>query len=118
QSVFEDRQRAPTCRKNPSRWKIRHRNGRRSILPASAPGTQILASRQRFREEKHESERGAFMKPKLAFVSLWNAADPNAESGYAYSMRKQLKKRFNVVDLFPLDFPYERFWYPLLAMYN
>src|SRR5262249_29170003 len=29
-------------------------------------------------------------RPKLTFISLWNAADPLAESGYAFSMRQQL----------------------------
>jgi glycosyltransferase involved in cell wall biosynthesis len=58
------------------------------------------------------------MKPRLAFVSLWNADYPNAESGYAYSMRRQLQKRFDVVDLFPLALPGERFWLPLRAAYR
>jgi glycosyltransferase involved in cell wall biosynthesis len=58
------------------------------------------------------------MKPKLAFVSLWNAAHPNAVSGYAYSMRRQLQKRFDVVDLFPLDLPGESLWFPMRAAYR
>jgi glycosyltransferase involved in cell wall biosynthesis len=55
------------------------------------------------------------MKAKLAFVSLWNAAEPLAESGYAYSMRRQLQKRFEVVDVFPLALPGTGFWLPLRA---
>ncbi len=58
------------------------------------------------------------MTPRLAFVSLWDAANPNAESGYAFSMRRQLRKRFDVVDLFPLGLPGERFWYPARAAYK
>jgi len=58
------------------------------------------------------------MKPKLAFVSQWNAADPNVESGYPYSMRRQLQQRFDVVDLFPLTLPGERLWYPVRAAYK
>jgi glycosyltransferase involved in cell wall biosynthesis len=60
----------------------------------------------------------ASMRPKVAFVSLWDAADPNAESGYAYSMRRQLQKRFDVVDLFPLGLPGERLWWPLRLGYR
>jgi glycosyltransferase involved in cell wall biosynthesis len=58
------------------------------------------------------------MKPKLAFVSQWNAASPNAESGYPYSMRRQLQKRFEVVDLFPLALPGEHIWAPIRAGYR
>ena len=58
------------------------------------------------------------MSPRLAFVSLWDAANPNAESGYAFSMRQQLRKRFDVIDLFPLGLPGERFWYPARAAYK
>jgi len=58
------------------------------------------------------------MTPKLAFVSLWDAADPNAESGYAFSIRRQLRKRFEVIDLFPLGLPGEQFWYPARAAYK
>jgi glycosyltransferase involved in cell wall biosynthesis len=58
------------------------------------------------------------IKPKLAFVSLWNAADPNAESGYAYSMRRQLRKRFDVVDVFPPRLPGERLFLPMRAAYK
>jgi glycosyltransferase involved in cell wall biosynthesis len=58
------------------------------------------------------------MTPKLAFVSQWDAADPNVESGYAYSMRRQLQQRFNVVDLFPLALPGERLWLPIRAAYK
>ena len=57
----------------------------------------------------------ASKRPKLAYVSLWDAADPNAESGYAYSMREQLQKRFEVVDLFPFDLPGTRLFFPLRA---
>jgi len=58
------------------------------------------------------------MKPTLSYISLWNAADRNAESGYAFSMREQLRKRFNVVDLFPLDFSADRLWLPVRAAYK
>src|SRR5262245_9461270 len=58
------------------------------------------------------------MKARLAFVSLWDASNPNAESGYAFSMRGQLQKRFDVADLFPLGLPGERFWYPARAAYK
>lgn len=47
------------------------------------------------------------MKPRLAFVSMWDAADVNAESGYPFSMRQQLQKRFDVLDVFPLAIPGE-----------
>jgi glycosyltransferase involved in cell wall biosynthesis len=55
------------------------------------------------------------MRPRLAFVSISDAANPNVDSGYAYSMRLQLRKRFEVVDLFPLGLPGERAWLPLRA---
>lgn len=58
------------------------------------------------------------MNPKLAFVSLWDAGNHNAESGYAYSMRGQLKRRFDVVDLFPLALPGELLWQPVRAAYR
>lgn len=58
------------------------------------------------------------MRPKLAFISLWDAANRNAESGYAYSMRTQLQKNFEVIDLFPLGLPFERFFLPLRAAYK
>jgi glycosyltransferase involved in cell wall biosynthesis len=58
------------------------------------------------------------MSPKLLFVSLWDAANPNAESGYAYSIRQQLRRRFHVSDLFPLALPSEGFWLPLRAAYK
>jgi glycosyltransferase involved in cell wall biosynthesis len=58
------------------------------------------------------------VKPKLAFVSQWNAAHPNVESGYPYSMRRQLQKRFEVVDLFPFAFPGERAWLAVRAGYR
>ncbi len=57
-------------------------------------------------------------KPKLAFASLWNAADRNAESGYAYSMRQQLQKAFEVVDLFPLELPGNRLFLPIRAAFR
>jgi len=41
---------------------------------------------------------------------MWNAADRNVESGYAFSMREQLRKRFHVVDLFSLNFSEDRLW--------
>ena len=49
---------------------------------------------------------------------MWDAADRNVESGYAFSMREQLRKRFNVVDLFPLDFSQDRLWAPVRAAYR
>ena len=58
------------------------------------------------------------MMPTLSYVSLWNAADRNAESGYAFSMREQLGKRFHVIDLFPLDFSADRLWLPVRAAYK
>lgn len=58
------------------------------------------------------------MKPTLSYISMWNAADRNAESGYAFSMREQLRKRFHVVDLFPLDFSEDRLWAPVRAAYK
>lgn len=58
------------------------------------------------------------MMPTLSYVSLWNAADRNAESGYAFSIREQLRKRFHVVDLFPLDFSADRLWLPVRAAYK
>jgi glycosyltransferase involved in cell wall biosynthesis len=58
------------------------------------------------------------MKAKLAFVSLWDASRPNIESGYAYSMRRQLQKRFEVVDLFPLSLPGDLLWLPVRAAYR
>ncbi len=57
-------------------------------------------------------------RPKLLYLSLWDASDRNAESGYAYSMRKQLQKKFDISDFFPLDMPGERFLYPLRAAYK
>ncbi|HXJ03155.1 MAG TPA: glycosyltransferase family 4 protein, partial [Micropepsaceae bacterium] len=58
------------------------------------------------------------MKPRLAFVSQWDASQPNVESGYPYSMRRQLQKRFDVIDLFPFDLPGECFWFPVRAAYR
>jgi glycosyltransferase involved in cell wall biosynthesis len=58
------------------------------------------------------------MKPTLSYISMWNAADRNAESGYAFSMREQLRKRFNVVDLFPLGISEDRLWAPVRAAYK
>jgi glycosyltransferase involved in cell wall biosynthesis len=58
------------------------------------------------------------MPPKLAYVSILNAADPNVDSGYGYSMRRQLQKSFEVIDLFPLGLPGERLWLPLRAGYR
>lgn len=49
---------------------------------------------------------------------MWNAADRNVESGYAFSMREQLRKRFHVVDMFPLDFSEDRLWAPVRAAYK
>jgi len=51
-------------------------------------------------------------KPKrLAYVSLWDARDPNAESGYPYAMLKQLEKHFSVLELFPLRVGALRFFH-------
>jgi glycosyltransferase involved in cell wall biosynthesis len=58
------------------------------------------------------------MKPRLAFVSQWNAAHPNVESGYPFSMRRQLQKHFEVVDVFPMGLPGEKFWLPVRAGYK
>ncbi|HWU53952.1 MAG TPA: glycosyltransferase family 4 protein [Rhizomicrobium sp.] len=58
------------------------------------------------------------MKPILSYISMWNAADRNAESGYAFSMRDQLSKRFHVVDLFPLGISEDRLWAPVRAAYK
>lgn len=58
------------------------------------------------------------MMPTLSYVSLWNAADRNAESGYAFSMREQLSRRFRIVDLFPLEFSADRLWLPVRAAYK
>jgi glycosyltransferase involved in cell wall biosynthesis len=58
------------------------------------------------------------MRPRLLYVCLWDAADRNSESGYAYSMRAQLSKRFDVVDLFPLELPGENLFLPLRAAYK
>lgn len=49
---------------------------------------------------------------------MWNAADRNVESGYPFSMREQLSKRFHVVDLFPLKFSDDRLWMPVRAAYK
>lgn len=65
-----------------------------------------------------ENDPPISMRPKLLFVSLWDAANPNVESGYAYSMRRQLQKRFDVADLFPLGLPGERLFFPLRAGYK
>ena len=58
------------------------------------------------------------MMPTLSYISMWNAADRNAESGYAFSMREQLSKRFRIADLFPLDFSADRLWLPVRAAYR
>ena len=58
------------------------------------------------------------MKPTLAFVSLCDATDPNAASGAPFSMRQQLQKRFNVIDLFPLRLGLEWRWLPTRAAYK
>jgi glycosyltransferase involved in cell wall biosynthesis len=58
------------------------------------------------------------MKPTLTFVSLWDAAKPNEESGYAYSMRRHLQRFFHVLDLFPLALPGEWLSLPLRAAYR
>lgn len=60
----------------------------------------------------------AGVKPTLSFVAMWNAADRNVESGYPFSMRQQLAKRFHVVDLFPLDFSADRLWMPVRGAYK
>lgn len=58
------------------------------------------------------------MKPTLSYVSMWNAANRNTESGYPFSMREQLRKRFHVVDLFPLEFSDDGLWMPVRAAYK
>jgi glycosyltransferase involved in cell wall biosynthesis len=58
------------------------------------------------------------MKPRLAFVSLCDATDQNASSGYPFSIRRQLQKRFNVVDLFPLPLGLDWRWLPIRAAYK
>jgi glycosyltransferase involved in cell wall biosynthesis len=58
------------------------------------------------------------VKPTLAIVSLWDAASRNAESGYAYSMRAQLHKYFEIADIFPLPLPGEALTYPVRAAYK
>jgi glycosyltransferase involved in cell wall biosynthesis len=62
--------------------------------------------------------KGAPARPTISFVAMWNAADRNVESGYPFSMREQLAKRFNVVDLFPLDFSADRLWMPVRGAYK
>jgi glycosyltransferase involved in cell wall biosynthesis len=43
---------------------------------------------------------------RIGFCSLWDAADPNQYSGYAYSMRRVLiEQGFEVHDIFPLELP-------------
>lgn len=37
---------------------------------------------------------------KIGFCCTWSATDPNANSGYAYSIRRQLAARYDLVDLF------------------
>lgn len=51
-------------------------------------------------------------RPKIGYCSLWNAADPNQWSGYAYSMRRALiEQGFPVHDIFPLEVrPSWRHW--------
>lgn len=58
------------------------------------------------------------MRRKVAFVSLWDASNRNTESGYAFSMRQQLRRHFDVVDLFPLNLPGETLFTPLRAFYR
>ena len=58
------------------------------------------------------------MKPALSYISLWDAADRNKESGYPFSMREQLSKRFTIHDLFPLDYSQDRLWMPMRAAYR
>lgn len=52
------------------------------------------------------------------FVSLCNANDPNADSGYSYSMRLQLQRHFDVIDVFPMPLPADPLWIPLRAAYK
>jgi len=58
------------------------------------------------------------MKPALSYISLFDAADRNKDSGYPFSMREQLSKRFTVHDLFPLDYSQDRLWMPMRAAYK
>jgi glycosyltransferase involved in cell wall biosynthesis len=57
-------------------------------------------------------------KPRLAFVSMWDAADPNVESGYAFSMRMQLAARFDVIDVFPVAPSWQRLFLPLKVAFK
>jgi glycosyltransferase involved in cell wall biosynthesis len=61
---------------------------------------------------------GASCKPKVMFVSLCDANDPNAESGYSYSMRLQLQRRFDIIDVFPMNVPADPLWIPVRAAYR
>lgn len=48
-------------------------------------------------------------RPRIGFCSLWDAADPNQYSGYAFSMRQALVEQgFPVRDIFPLPVPPRR----------
>jgi glycosyltransferase involved in cell wall biosynthesis len=58
------------------------------------------------------------MKPRLAFVSLCDATDQNAMSGAPFSIRRQLQKRFDVVDVFPLALGREWRWLPTRVAYK
>lgn len=55
---------------------------------------------------------------KIAFISLWDAGKRNVESGYSFSMRNQLARHFDVVDLFPLALRGEALFLPLRALYK
>jgi glycosyltransferase involved in cell wall biosynthesis len=58
------------------------------------------------------------MKPRLAFVSILDAGNPNVDSGYGFSMRQQLRRRFDVIDLFPLGLPGAAAWWPLRGVFR
>jgi glycosyltransferase involved in cell wall biosynthesis len=58
-------------------------------------------------------------RARMAFVSLWDAADTNAHSGAAYAMRRELSRHFDLVDCFPMDAPAESLaLMPLQAFYK
>src|SRR5258708_12531187 len=40
------------------------------------------------------------MRARMAFVSLWDAADRNAHSGSAHAMRQEVERDFDIVDWF------------------
>lgn len=57
-------------------------------------------------------------RARLAFVSRYDASDHNAHSGAAFSMRRELSKRFDVVDCFPVHVFQEKLFLPVKAVYK